>query len=1790
MKYKSLVTGNRGLNPFQEFVDSGFSVGLQKLHSINNIIIQKLIGGNMLKHIFKFGILISLICLFFFSQNSYAQLSGSYTIPGVPFTTIKAAVDSLNLAGVGSGGVIFNVTPGYTENTTFPILLTASGTSSNTIVFQKSSGGTNPKITRTDAGNVSTSIAGGQGDAVIIFEGSDYVTFIAIDVATTNQGIEYGYYLRRLNGNDGCKNVTIKNCVIDLTKGTSGYVTGIYSSNNDAASSPSLFEGIEVTSIGGRSENVTIIGNTVQDVHTCIMLRGYNHTPEPYDFQDQNFIVGQNSSGNTLQNYGGGSNTTSYGVVLYYQTNPNISYNIINNSGGGGVNATFDLYGISMAVSNAGGTAVFNNNSITLSQGSTRTTRSLYLSADAISYEINNNTIDFGTFASTSTSYMIYCINSTPNILLINNRNTTPINKTGTSGAFYCYNNTGAPTGGTEIYAENNFSNITVTGTSRIYGIYSNTTPGQDKISYNNTLSNWSGNTGEIHCLNLSNADSNKIFNNNIYNISGNGHIWGLEFSGNNAEVYRNNIYNLTAGGFSLYGIQNNASGITKCYDNQIYNLTGNNTSQSLYGLYIGSGTNQTVYNNFISDLKTPNANINYQLIGIFVSGGDSVGLYYNTVFLKASSTGANFGTVGISASTATVLDLRNNIVINTSTANGSGYTIAYRRSNSTLVTYANASNNNNFYVGAPGDTSHLIFYDNTNKIQTMTDYKVFVAPRDAASFTENSPFVNSIVPPYDLHINELIATQTESGGVPVDGITDDFDGDLRNVVTPDVGADEFTGTTLDITSPVIFYTPLLNTGLTTNRLLTANITDPSGVPLSGIGLPVLYWRINSGSWSAAVATHTSGDDYEFSFGAGVVVGDTVKYYICAQDDLGNVGSFPSGGAGGFTINPPAATIPPTNPSMYLIVDVPLAGNYTVGLLAFNSLTGKNIYFEKSVSKVMKEIADQELNQINSGDKTDNYASSCDLIGKTKLVEVEETSWIPMENGSEFGGPLYIKKSENPEFNYPTGIDGIYATLTAAIADLNLRGISTAVNFLLTDATYSAETFPIILNVNNASLPTWENPLTIKPNTGVTSIISGSVDGAELIKIMTDYITIDGSNSGGGTRDLTIENTSAIFPQVLWIASDGETPRIGVTVKNCNIINGYDSSPLVVSAGYLLGADGWFNDITIHNNNIQKALHGIYCRAYVSSGNGSNLYITSNDMTTPGANAVQFNGMYLQGIDEGFITDNVIGNFSGPLDENFHGIWLAEGTVNTVVERNKIYNLNYTGTNGNGAHGITVSTETMDANNFIINNVIFDISGDGSNYTSTLRYNPHGICIYSTQSGVNVYYNSINLFGNTLNGNNALSTGIAVGAGSIVDIRDNNIVNNLGLLDAIGYGSTGIYLQADSTQLYLSDYNNIFVSPSGFGAKLVGKIVSNDYSTLLEWQAATGKDLHSFSTDPQFVASDDLRLMSTSQLIAAGTPIPGIETDFLGDIRSMTTPTIGAYENAFMVLINAPSNLAAIPDTFTVNLGWQDNSNNEIGFVIQRKLGDSTSVTPWVNIDTVSANEINYLDTGLNPNTLYSYRVFGYNSFGNSGFSNIVEVTTFIPVEFTTFTAELSGREVLVHWTTATELNNRGFDIERKINSGWEKIGFKDGNGTTTEASHYSFIDKFAYESFVGTIAYRLKQMDFDGTYAYSPEIEVTVDFTPKEYTLFQNFPNPFNPITTIKYSLPFESNVRISVYNILGEMLELLVDETKEVGFHNLNWNASNLASGIYIYTIEARSLSGGNSYSSVKKMLLLK
>ena len=191
-----------------------------------------------------------------------------------------------------------------------------------------------------------------------------------------------------------------------------------------------------------------------------------------------------------------------------------------------------------------------------------------------------------------------------------------------------------------------------------------------------------------------------------------------------------------------------------------------------------------------------------------------------------------------------------------------------------------------------------------------------------------------------------------------------------------------------------------------------------------------------------------------------------------------------------------------------------------------------------------------------------------------------------------------------------------------------------------------------------------------------------------------------------------------------------------------------------------------------------------------------------------------------------------------------------------------------------------------------------------------------------------------------------------------------------------------------------------------------------------------------------------------------------------------------------------------------------------------------------------------------------------------------------VPVELSTFTAIAQNDYVELIWTTATEVNNQGFEVQRSTsNSEFVTIGFVEGNGTTTEVKHYSFRDKDAS----GFLRYRLKQVDFDGSYEYSDIVEVEV-LGNLSYELAQNYPNPFNPITNISYTLPAESQVKLSIYNPLGELVETIVNEKQEAGKYYAVWNAGNHPSGVYIYTLDAVSLNGSKQSKIAKKMILLR
>ena len=191
--------------------------------------------------------------------------------------------------------------------------------------------------------------------------------------------------------------------------------------------------------------------------------------------------------------------------------------------------------------------------------------------------------------------------------------------------------------------------------------------------------------------------------------------------------------------------------------------------------------------------------------------------------------------------------------------------------------------------------------------------------------------------------------------------------------------------------------------------------------------------------------------------------------------------------------------------------------------------------------------------------------------------------------------------------------------------------------------------------------------------------------------------------------------------------------------------------------------------------------------------------------------------------------------------------------------------------------------------------------------------------------------------------------------------------------------------------------------------------------------------------------------------------------------------------------------------------------------------------------------------------------------------------------ELKSFDALVNGKDVTLNWATTTEINSNGFEVQKMINISWDSLTFVKGAGNSTTTIEYSYVDTNAGS---GKIIYRLKLIDTDGSFSYSSAVEVNiissiegdVNLTPTQFSLSQNYPNPFNPSTTINYSITKAGNVKITVYNAIGSTVATIVNEYKPAGNYSVQFNGTNLSSGIYLYRLES-----GN-YNATRKLIFLK
>jgi hypothetical protein len=1181
--------------------------------------------------------------------TSASTLFGIRTVGGAgtpDYASISSAIADLNNNGVGLGGVTFNIAAGYTEtfSTASAGYITATnGSASRPITFQKSGEGANPVIT--------APVGTGATDAIIAITGCDYVTFNGIDLienpansnATTR--MEWGYAILKSTGIsvDGSQNITIRNCAITLDK-TSQTSIGIYSNNHTIANAAAQ---LTVTSLSGTNSYFKIFNNTIS-CFSGINLNGFaDLNGETY--LDQNNEIGVDGA-NLITNIGGNSSTTfATGVACQCQNNLKIANNTVTSTMAGnamsvygiycynGKNASYDIYNnyISIQFSGLGssnlyplycdmgsaGTSntmnVYNNILTgcafsTMLNGNVRfiNLANLGVTANIFGNKIYNNIIGDGGLASSGQIMYLSCTKSS-NIYgplnIYHNKITNNKRKTNQSTTF--------PS-----------SFISVNGTCSQLNIYG------DTITDNVV---WAGNTTTI--IGTSGTQGSvKIYDNFVSNIS---EVNGLAFTGISFVTSSNNVK-------------------AEIYRNTIQNIEGFGTSTKMAGIAHqsnGAGSYSYIYNNRIADLRAPyslaSANGGDCLTGININGSNFLSVFNNTVFLNGTSTAATFGTSAFYATSSNSnLELKNNIFVNTSTAKGTGLVSAIRFTSTTWSAgLSQTSNNNLVYAGTPG-TSNVLFTDNVaNKDQTLADYKNRLYPRETQSVSEMPPFESIVSGSTNVKLKTIVPTQCESGGSVIAGtypVTTDFENEPRYPNTghpvgsttpyaPDMGVDEFGGMPNDLTAPVIVYSPLASTDVTTERTLIVTITDGNGVPITGAGLPKLYWKINSGTYISTPDPVVLGNTYTFTFGGGAVLGNTVSYYVVAQDmaAIPNVTSNPFIGALGFSVNPPACGTAPTTPNSYSIV-APFTGTYHVG--------------------VGKDYATLTLAAAAVNSRT--------LTGPVTLVlddAVYASETIPVSFNANAGSSSVNTLTLKPN----TGVSPVINSTTSATGIIDLNGI----DYMVIDGSNN-ETNSRNLTISNSKVAT-NNTYAL----GIKGTASDATTNITIKNCILKSLRLETTNTSNNTSSIRISSAGAGFENIV--------------IDNNSINSAYNGIQLWGYSNGILAKNVQITNNTIGSTIPSEAITG----RGIDVLNADNTLIANNEIMGPSdgsANKAQV-GIQLGGsVTNTKISKNNIHSFWRPVtsDDSYgcYGIYCNTGASTiTEITNNLIYDI-HSGGSGPG--------------------------------------------------------------------------------------------------------------------------------------------------------------------------------------------------------------------------------------------------------------------------------------------------------------------------------------------------------------------------------------------------------------------------------------------------------------------------------------------------------------------------
>ncbi len=1490
-----------------------------------------------------------IVSVMLFAIGSYAQIAVTVTNPTnttpnlqPSYASLALALTDLNLVTAMSGPVTLTCTGGGTETTAPTGLFIGSATlnpvlsATNTVTIN-TSGGT----ATLNAGVGTATPTSAAPDGILSIRGADYITIDGLTLTDGNAAnpatMEYGIGLFKTSATDGAQNNTIKNCTITLNRqnfasGTSPMVEGSVGILVINSTATAAVTAITPTNAIGSNSNNKFYANTIQNSNYGIVISGYA-AATPFTLGDTGNDIGGSgaSTGNNILNFGGG--TASANPAAGIRTNNvwgvNISYNTINNNNGSGVNHVNTLRGI-YAQAGTSANATINNNTVTVKSAATTSActaieNSIGSTASSNTVTINNNTITGSTYTTTTTGTFTGILNASTAANSVMNGNTVTATVMGTSGSANSCTFQG-------IYQSGTATTTTINNNS----VYSNTVNNQGGTIYciraGTTQLTATGNTiyGNSFPLNggtlsasiygiydLSSPTLETLTNNNIYtqsiagsSTSTSSGIYGLYFNTTSTSVKSwsgNNIYdfsftNSSSGSATLYGIYTASGATINIFKNKIYGLSAAGASSIVSGIYVSSGTTVNLYNNLVGNLSATSANAANPLNGINIQGSTTSNVYYNTVNLNASSTGALFGSSALNASTSPALTLRNNIFINTSTTNGAAFTAAYRRSSTTLTTYGATSNNNLFYAGSAGPTN-VIYYDGTANDLTLAAYKTRVTPRDAAAISENPTFLNTTGSTTGfLHIDPTIGTQVESGGAFIAGFLDDYDGDTRNATTPDIGADEGT------------FTPAANMSYvssnTTQTVTSTVSTNTTNQQIIGIQVVVTGALNPLSVTSFGLSTNGTTNVADIANAKIFYTGSSASFATGTQ--FGSTVVAPSGA---FTVSGTLTLAPGTN-YFWLTYDVPCGATPT-------------------------NLVDAECNSVT--------------IGSAQTPSTQ----APVGTRSIVAGPL--------SGTYTIGTAGNYATLTNAVTALNNAGLG------------GNTTFSIISNITEPGtvvINQWAEcggtgfTLTVKPAASTTPTITGNVASAVIKLNAADNVIIDGSNNGTNSKDLTIENTNATTSAaVVWIGSSLTDSAKNNTIKNCVLRGNAGTTTLgtVIISGSILGSAAEHSNINnqVTNNTISKAQNGIFA---IGSATVPDLgWVISNNIIGSSITAEKgLRGIAVQNAQNFTVANNQITGLSTSSSSTVSGILIGSVISGGSVTGNKITDVKNTSTSGFGSNGIFLNSSSVSAATLVANNAISDVASYGYASGWGSADNGYGIFV-NAGGGYQIYYNSVNLATNQTIAANTAAINIAVG--TALDIRNNVFVNTQ---------TTGtryaIYSAVANTAYANINYNDYFSAGS------VGYLGAAQ-ATLANWKTATAQDANSIAVDPLFNSATNLQPSTGSPLLSAATYLASVTTDINAIVRSVTTPTIGAYEQAGdfaapVITYTALSNtLCTTAPTLAVTINDATGVNVTPGTaprLYYRKGGAAAEADVFGNYPTDNNNSFNgwkYVEaTGTAPN------------------------------------------------------------------------------------------------------------------------------------------------------------------------------------------------------------------------------